>query len=279
MRVTYPHLPRLLKVARTVGGMKPRVNVVWHKMSDLRVHDHEPLARAHLETRASAEPCSSSNALATGVINIDLSWGKTVRFLGGMNILWLNLLQFGLGGWGVVSVEAYFYGGRYCNYCNSCNSPPKFDFIVAQQVWQYHGLSLLAKHRQSFPQPESSFPSFLYLFLQTSGLPVVHLRVVEKFWFGRTRVGGFRKTGAVRCRFWMESVEDLKNSLEARGQRLFLRCGSWNRWTWPKIGFEHLSLSIWGFPQMGVPRNGWFIRENPFKMDDLRVPPFMDPPI
>ena len=69
-----------------------------------------------------------------------------------------------------------------------------------------------------------------------------------KFWFGRTRVGGFRKTGAVRCRFWMESVEDLKNSLEARGQRLFLRCGSWNRWTWPKIGFEHLSLSIWGFP-------------------------------
>ena len=121
MRVTYPHLPTLLKVARTVGGMKPRVNVVWHKMSDLRVHDHEPLARAHLETRASAEPCSSSTALATGVIDIDLSWGKTVRFLGGMNILWLNLLQFGLGGWGVVSVEAYFYGGRYCN------SPPKFD--------------------------------------------------------------------------------------------------------------------------------------------------------
>lgn len=94
-------LPRTL-------GVKPRVNVVWHKMSDLRVHDHEPLARAHLET----------------------------------------------------------------------------------------------------------------------SLPVVHLHVMEKFWFGRTRVGGFRKTGAVRCRFWTESVEDLKNSLEARGQRLFLRHGT-----------------------------------------------------
>lgn len=87
---------------------RPRVNVVWHKMSDLRLHDHEPVSRAHLE------------------------------------------------------------------------------------------------------QPR---------------LPVVHMHVFDPFWFGYTRLGRFRKTGSVRGRFWLECVEDLRNSLETRGQHLFLRFG------------------------------------------------------
>ena len=37
------------------------------------------------------------------------------------------------------------------------------------------------------------------------------------------------------------------------------------------------TLSIRGFPTLGVPKNGWSMIGNPFKVDDLGVPPYWFP--
>ena len=81
------------------------------------------------------------------------------------------------------------------------------------------------------------------------------------------RLAGFPKTW-----FWMgrkcHMKQNIKNQFRSLKRSDLFFCS-------PLLKFQSVScISIWVFPKIGVPQNGWFTMGNPIKRDDLGVPPF-----
>ena len=53
-------------------------------------------------------------------------------------------------------------------------------------------------------------------------------------------------------------------------------CRGWMSKNMSRVGFKIILFLKWMFPKIMVPQNGWFIRENPIKMDDLGVSLFLE---
>lgn len=58
-----------------------------------------------------------------------------------------------------------------------------------------------------------------------TGLPVLHLFVIDPRWYKKTPICGFPRTGPLRARFQLEALEDLAARLQAAGHSLCIRKG------------------------------------------------------
>ena len=95
------------------------------------------------------------------------------------------------------------------------------------------------------PPFEDAFP------IGKGGFPLPYAMLV----YGRERWTFFEK----KCLYWDE---------------VSFRWFFHSEWNWLFLLGGLVCFNKWVFPKIGVPQNGWFVMENPIKMDDLGVFPY-----
>jgi deoxyribodipyrimidine photolyase len=176
-------------IGRKMAAQLSSTAIVWFKSTDLRLHDHLPLAFANVRTKTSSlRICPFYNC---------------TNFLDLCQLIFLSLhLTQGL--LKDDSVPHRLSGGRK----NKPSSPSLGKFAPV-------GLSSSSPPLSSSASTASGF---------TNILPVY---VFDPRFLGVGRSSfGFQKSGVLRARFLRESVADLRANLRAKGSDLLIRTGA-----------------------------------------------------